>query len=117
MSSKGISALERGERRTPQRETLALLAGALALNEEQRQEFEVAAARSGLPRRLGPALVTVGPWADRTNSNLPFALKSFVGREEEVDEITALVRELGSLRSPVSVVRVRRRRHYRSDAR
>jgi len=93
MSSKGISALERGERRTPQRETLALLAGALALNEEQRQEFEVAAARSGLPRRLGPASVTVGPWADRTNSNLPFALKSFVGREEEVDKITALVRE------------------------
>lgn len=34
MSSDGISALERGHRRTPQRETLALLAGALALNQE-----------------------------------------------------------------------------------
>ena len=46
MSINGISALERGTR-TPQHETLALLAGALALDEEQREEFEAAAARRG----------------------------------------------------------------------
>ena len=54
MSTNGISALERGYRRTPQRETLALLAGALALNDEQREEFEAAAARSVLLGRGAP---------------------------------------------------------------
>lgn len=93
MSANGIGSLERGDRRTPQRETLALLVGALALDDEQRREFEAAATRSGLPRRIGGASVTVGPWADTTNSNLPFALKSFVGRETELDEIFALVRD------------------------
>ena len=62
MSTEGISALERGYRRTPQRETLSLLAGALALNDERREEFEAAAARSVLLGR--GASVTVGPWAD-----------------------------------------------------
>src|SRR6202034_232201 len=47
MSSDGISALERGHRRTPQRETVALLAGALALDDEQRHALEAAAARKG----------------------------------------------------------------------
>jgi predicted ATPase len=92
MSANGIGSLERGDRRTPQRETLALLAGALALDEEQRRDFEAAAARSAIPRRIGGASVTVGPWTDKTNSNLPLALKSFVGRETELDEIVALVR-------------------------
>ena len=63
MSTNGIGALERGYRRTPQRETLALLGRALALSDEQRTEFEAAAARSGSPRRLGAASVTAGPWS------------------------------------------------------
>jgi len=54
MSSDGISALERGHRRTPQRETLRLLCGALGLNDEQAAEFEAAAARSGVSGRSGP---------------------------------------------------------------
>ena len=93
MSVNGISALERGYRRTPQHETLALLEGALALDQEQRQEFEAAAARSGLPRRLGGASVTVGPWDDATIPNLPLALTSFVGRDAELDEIATLIRD------------------------
>jgi predicted ATPase len=93
MSTNGIGALERGYRRTPQRETLSLLAGALALDERQREEFEASAARSGLPRRPGGASITLGPWADAAISNLPLALKSFVGREAELDEIIALVRD------------------------
>jgi predicted ATPase len=91
MSTEGISALERGYRRTPQRETLSLLAGALALNDEQREEFEVAAARSVLLGR--GASVTVGPWADGASTTLPLALTSFVGRETELDDIARLVRE------------------------
>jgi predicted ATPase/transcriptional regulator with XRE-family HTH domain len=90
MSTNGISSLERGYRRTPQRETLALLVGALALNDEQREEFEAAAARSALLGR--GASVTVGPWADGAPATLPLALISFVGRETELDEIAALVR-------------------------
>ncbi len=80
ISRDGISALERGYRRTPQRETLAVLATALALRGEQRREFE-AAARSGVPRH------------DTDPSRLPLALTSFVGRDAELDEIATLVRE------------------------
>ena len=69
------------------------LRGALALDEEQRQRFEAAAARSGLPRRLGGASVTVGPWDDATIPNLPLALTSFVGRDAELDEIATLIRD------------------------
>jgi predicted ATPase/transcriptional regulator with XRE-family HTH domain len=91
MSVNGVSALERGYRRTPQRETLALLVSALALDDEQRREFEATAARSVLLGR--GASVTVGPWADGATINLPLALSSFVGRDSELDEIATLVRE------------------------
>ena len=90
MSANGIGALERGYRRTPQRETLSLLARALALNDPQRQAFEAAATRRVKPRqRIGS--VTVGPWPEPA-SILPLALTSFVGRQAEVNEIAALVR-------------------------
>ena len=92
MSAHGISALERGYRRTPQRATLALLAGALALSTgnagNSRRPLRV---RSVLGRRR--ASVTVGPWPDAANASLPFALTNFVGRERELDEIATLVRE------------------------
>jgi predicted ATPase len=90
MSSDGISALERGYRRSPQRETIALLAGALTLSDEERQAFEGAAARPKTIRR-SPS-VTAGPWPPTAVSNLPAALKSFIGRELELDEIAELVR-------------------------
>ena len=123
MSAKGIGALERGDRRTPQRETLALLVGALALDDEQRRHFESAATRSGLARRSGGASVTVGPWADTTNSNLPFALKSFVGRETQLDEIIAVVRDnrlvtlvgVGGLGKTETALEVGRSLNDRSD--
>jgi predicted ATPase/transcriptional regulator with XRE-family HTH domain len=90
MSSHGVSALERGLRRTPQRETLTLLAGALGLSSEQRLEFETAAARPSVPRA---GSMTVGPWPDTRAADLPLLLNSFVGRETELQEIAALVRE------------------------
>jgi predicted ATPase/transcriptional regulator with XRE-family HTH domain len=91
LSLHGISALERGFRRTPQRETVALLAGALALSDEQRRTLEAAATRAALPRRRGETSVTIGPWASAGNANLPPALTSFVGRAAELDQIAALV--------------------------
>ena len=93
MSAHGIRALERGYRRTPQRGTLTIMSGALALSDEQQQELEVAAARWVLLRDGGRASVTVGPWPDTPASNLPLSLASFVGRERELDEIATLVRE------------------------
>ena len=93
VSLDGISALERGYRRSPQRETLALLAGALALSDEQRRVFESAATRPASPRRRGEGSVTVGPWADSSSAELPLRLTRFVGREVELGEIAALVRE------------------------
>jgi predicted ATPase/transcriptional regulator with XRE-family HTH domain len=93
MSTNGVGALERGYRRTPQRETLALLVSALALNDEQRMEFEAAAAPSrALRRRDGPA-VAMGPWLGPGLSNLPLCLTSFVGRDPELGEVAQLVRE------------------------
>ena len=90
MSVDGISALERGYRKTPQFETLTLLAGALALNEDEKREF-VAAAQ---PRVLrGRGSVTVGPWPSAGSTNLPFALTRFIGREAELGEIAALLDE------------------------
>jgi predicted ATPase/transcriptional regulator with XRE-family HTH domain len=91
MSVNGIGALERGDRRTPQRETLALLAGALSLDEAQREEFQATAGRSSLARPLRGPLVSGGSGAGTAVANLPFAQTSFVGRELELDEIAALV--------------------------
>src|SRR5450631_2482574 len=51
MSTIGVGALERGDRRTPHRETVASLALALALSAEQRRAFEAAAALRALTRR------------------------------------------------------------------
>lgn len=91
MSAFAISALERGHRRRPQSKTLALLADALALESEQRAQFETAA-RSG-PPRLGA--VTVGPWVAETTlvaNNLPRQVTPLIGRENELAKIEPLVR-------------------------
>ncbi|MBV8531719.1 MAG: helix-turn-helix domain-containing protein, partial [Candidatus Eremiobacteraeota bacterium] len=81
MSADGISALERGHRRTPQRETLMLLADALALTDAQRREFESSAARSIATRPESPGRAIARS----------FGLTSFVGRAIELDEIAALL--------------------------
>ncbi len=89
LSFHGVSALERGFRRTPQPETIALLAGALALDDHQRAALETAAARSTLPRRRSEN-VTVGPWLEAAPSKLPLSLTSFIGRDAELEEIAEL---------------------------
>lgn len=92
ISPQGIGALERGDRRTPQRETLTLLTKALALSAEQRRGFEAAAVRQSVPRPGRPA-VTTGPWPAAPAAILPLSLTTFVGREGEVQELRALLRE------------------------
>ena len=89
ISTNGVSALERGYRRTPQRETLGLLVEALALGGERRNEFEAAAA--GPTPRIGS--LKVYPRPDAQASNLPLALTSFIAREAELHDITTMLNE------------------------
>jgi len=92
MSVNGIGALERGYRRTPQRETLALLTHALGLGDDERRLLERAAARSASPRRRLGSPFKPG-WADIGATKLPLSLTSFIGRDAELAEITALIHE------------------------
>jgi predicted ATPase/transcriptional regulator with XRE-family HTH domain len=84
MSAAGISVLERGIRRAPNRGTLAQLADALALSPADRERFEAAAARPAQPRRRKSAAPA--------SHNLPSKLTSFIGRVTEIGEIARLVR-------------------------
>src|SRR3984957_19718526 len=93
VSSNGISALERGRRRIPQRETLESLAEALAMAPQQRRACEAAAVRPTSPRRRDGASITVGPWPSAGATILSFTLTPFIGREVELAEIAALLRE------------------------
>ena len=90
MSAGGISVLERGTRRAPHRDTLALLANALNLSSSQRERFEASAKRAGTGRRRGDQVETVSA---RERHNLPFALTSFVGRDGEAASLRAHVEQ------------------------
>lgn len=91
MSAAGISTLESGKRQTPQSQTVDLLADALGLTAGQRVTFSAA-------RRVSRSSNVV--WmggidfaAERVQNNLPQSLTSFVGREQEIADISALVRQ------------------------
>jgi predicted ATPase len=90
MSIDAISALERGTRRSPQRQTLALLIDALQIDGAARAEFEAAAARPVVPRR-GPEK-PAAPLPLKRNHNLTFPLTSFVGRAKERAELSDRLR-------------------------
>jgi predicted ATPase/transcriptional regulator with XRE-family HTH domain len=88
VSRDAVGTLERGARRAPQRQTLALLAEALALNADEQAALESAVRRhrpSSRPTRESP---TPFPGA-----KLPIDLTSFVGRATEVAELVDRVRE------------------------
>jgi predicted ATPase/DNA-binding XRE family transcriptional regulator len=88
VSAKAVGALERGERRAPYRETVALLAEALDLPADERRLLEDAAARAR--RRIEHAENAA---ASSPKDNLPPRLTSFVGRDEEVADISALLQK------------------------
>jgi predicted ATPase/DNA-binding XRE family transcriptional regulator len=81
LSADAISALERGWRRWPQRQTVERLAGALTLSPADRAALLAAARRPASPRRRersAPAL-------------LPFApLTELVGRQRELEQVRGL---------------------------
>jgi predicted ATPase/DNA-binding XRE family transcriptional regulator len=84
MSVVTVGALERGVRRAPYRDTVAMLAGALELDARERAELESAAVRPPRPRR------TAGDAAQA--SNMPLYLTQFIGRQAELTELGALLR-------------------------
>ncbi len=85
MSVVTVGALERGVRRAPYRDTVAMLAEALDLSAPERAALESAAVRPPRPRRTAGDLLPT--------TNLPNYLTQFVGRESELAELGALVRE------------------------
>jgi predicted ATPase/DNA-binding XRE family transcriptional regulator len=80
LSACGISVLERGTRRAPYRDTVALLASALKLTAEDRTRLQTAAMRAPIPRRRGLGSTHDGQIGGH---NLPLSLTSFLGREQE----------------------------------
>ena len=91
VSAQGVSALERGARRTPQRETLLLLADALGLGPEDRGRLEASASRASRPRLSARDRETAN---DAIFHDLPAALTSFHGRDDDVEAVAeAVVRE------------------------
>jgi transcriptional regulator with XRE-family HTH domain len=88
MSANGISALERGQRRSPYRETVALLIKALSLPPAVAAEFEAAAAR---PQR--PCASTDRGDEGALATNLPSQRTSLVGRETEIAHIIDILQD------------------------
>jgi predicted ATPase/DNA-binding XRE family transcriptional regulator len=90
MSAVGIGALERGDRRSPYRETVALIAKALSLSPSAAAELEAAAhvPHRPLGRLDRKAEVADGPGRA---TNLPPARTSLVGRAAEITDIVELL--------------------------
>jgi predicted ATPase len=87
LSVESIGALERGARRAPYRETVALLADALGLSSTDRADLEAAAAAArarGTRREAAVAIPMVA-------AELPLQSTSFVGRQRDIAELTNLV--------------------------
>lgn len=91
ISLEAVSALERGTRKRPQRETVLRLAEGLALEGEARAAFERAAARGRTPRRLGGHAVAGSASTARPPANLPLQVTSFVARDAELGAIGLLI--------------------------
>jgi predicted ATPase/DNA-binding XRE family transcriptional regulator len=94
LSARTVSDLERGLNQRPRKDTLLLLAQALALSEAERAQFEDEA-RQSMPL---PAEIRVGetPHDGTTRAqqtNLPRALSSFIGREREQTAVVRLLQE------------------------
>jgi non-specific serine/threonine protein kinase len=94
LSREAINVLERGARRLPRRDTVAMIARALGLSDDERACLVAAAV----------AARTRGSTAHDSSSlaSLPIRLTSFVGREREVAEVTELLlgRRLVTLSGP-----------------
>ena len=86
LSTRAISALERGERQRPYPHTVRTLADALGLSDEER-----ASLLATLPRGATAAHATL---ATTPEINLPVAPTPLVGRERELEEIRTFLRQV-----------------------
>jgi predicted ATPase/transcriptional regulator with XRE-family HTH domain len=98
MSVDAISALERGARRAPRRDTVSLLTEALRLGDAERASLETAAAeaRPSRPRVFAPDVRdrSAGEGAGPAPlHNLPIPMTSFYGREHELETLVSEVVE------------------------
>ena len=99
LSRNAISALERGSRQSPRRDTVVLLAAALELADEERSQLLVAARRHRQLTDVTPPPSPVELVGDRPvssplqlpPSNLPHPPTPLIGREQEVSQATALL--------------------------
>jgi predicted ATPase/DNA-binding XRE family transcriptional regulator len=98
LSREGISALERGARRAPHGATVDHLATTLKLSPTEQARLRAAAAGPRRRKALTPSPPSAAP-------SLPLRLTSFVGRDREVAEVTALLRQrrLVTLMGPAGV--------------
>jgi len=95
-----ISALERGARHAPRAETMALLALALSLSEQQCDALNAAVTRRRSPRGAPTGSPSISAPATSTpldalfphTNILPVPLTPLVGRERAVAEVAALLR-------------------------
>jgi predicted ATPase/DNA-binding XRE family transcriptional regulator len=101
LSVEAVSTLERGTRTRPYRETVVLLARALELSPEREALLESAIEIAHQPRRreriasVKPSLLRIVRSDTKVTQrhNLPQQLTSFVGRQHELGEMIALLRE------------------------
>jgi transcriptional regulator with XRE-family HTH domain len=91
LSPRSVSDLERGINRTAHKDTALLLAAALRLAGPVQEVF-VAAARGKAPA-AEVLRQQVPPVPSAAGHNLPAALSSFVGREQELGDVGRLVGE------------------------
>jgi predicted ATPase len=89
LSVESIGALERGTRRAPYRDTVGVLADALKLDADDRAALE-ATANAARSRGARNVPVTEPP---PPNPHLPLQSTSFIGRNDDIAGITALLEE------------------------
>jgi predicted ATPase/DNA-binding XRE family transcriptional regulator len=90
ISAKAVGSYERGDRRAPHRDTLALIVDALGISGGICEELVSAADRA---RRRGPSAADVAPTGEAPTSpnNLPIARTTFVGRDQDVADVIELL--------------------------
>ena len=88
LSVEAISALERGVRRNPYRETVLLLTSALGLSPAEHELLAESARRPATPRAPAAIRSSLQP-VNGPNGNVPVQLTSFVGQSNELTNIHA----------------------------
>ncbi len=94
LSVRSISDLERGGAHTPRRDTLAMLVRGLGLVGQARADFEASVERRRGPRAQPPTEGDESGIPGEERHNLPRRLTSFVGRDQELEELATVLREV-----------------------